>query len=539
MTRPAAVLMVFAAVYGLLLALLVAVTPDNSGLAWAWWLACSGVCLVATAMELGLLVIWAWLRVTGQWRAEPYVPRHLSRSDRRLLQQRRPKVAMLMPAHREASTPEDAAALTARVVDILRKTPEYADLFLLFDSPSNQHANEQRVFQDIARQLLLSGDAGQADRIHAEYYRDKPPFMKNKPGSIHMWLERRGDAYPYMLVLDADSSLLDADPSHPETCDVVPRMVVAMEHHPQLAMIQSAIQVHTEPTFWGRFQQAGVAMAARYHGVIFGWILDGCVPSFGHNVLFRTADFKAHVGNTLQYLSHDFLDAADLASAGRHCIQSYNVVTAEEGEASLLGFLKRDLRWARGNAQWANYLARKPRLPLGPRIFIGIGILCYVWPLVASVLPMASVFLIRDGYPLIDATRSGPAGLLLLLVICSLVLPKILGSPAPAVFYGTVLAGCLMAPAVMLVQGILFLLGAFGSKWTIRGSRCCRMDSEHARGIVRLFAPVSLLGCLMWISLPGADLQGVGAWLLRSHILLLVGSPLAALAFSWPLPARA
>ena len=60
----------------------------------------------------------------------------------------------------------------------------------------------------------------------------------------------------------------------------------------------------------------------------------------------------------------------------------------------MLGFLLRDMRWARGNAQWANYLWTKRNLPLGPKIYIGVGILCYLWPLIASVLLLASVALL-------------------------------------------------------------------------------------------------------------------------------------------------
>ena len=90
-----------------------------------------------------------------------------------------------------------------------------------------------------------------------------------------------------------------------------------------------------------------------------------------------------------------------------------------------------------------------------------------------------------------------------------------------------------MAPAVMLIQGVLFLLGAFGTKWTIRGSRSSRMDREHQAGILQLFGPVAALGAALWLCC-SPEGSGWGCVLLRCHLTLLVMSPLLGLLFSWP-----
>jgi len=540
MTRPAAIFLLFLIVFATLVALLFWSTPDsNSGPAWYLWLTCGALCLTATAMELTLIVVWAGLTLARKLTHDPYVTLRLSEEDRQRLDERAPLVAMLVPAHREVSHPDDAEAFVARLVDMLLKTPRYAHLFLLFDSPVSEHENELRAVNQMKEQLIAAGHPEACERIFMETYRDKPRHMKNKPGSIHLWQQRYADQYTYIFMLDADSSLLPEDPDRPETCDALERLVLTLEDHPDLAMVQSAIQVNTEPTLWGWFQCAGVGMASKYHGQLLKWILEGTVPSYGHNNLFRVSDFTRHVSNTLSYLSHDFLDAADLETAGRRCVQTYHVLTREEGESSLLGFLMRDMRWARGNAQWSNYLLTKRGLPLGPKIFLGIGILCYVWPLLASVLLVASVFLIREGTQLVSADGQLFAQLLLSLVLISLIVPKALGSKTPAIFYGAIVGGWLMAPAVMLVQGVLFILGAFGTKWTIRGSRSSRMDFDHVAGIVQLFAPVSILGCLLWLCLSGITDGGLGEWLLRVHVALLIISPLLGVVFSCPLPVGA
>jgi membrane glycosyltransferase len=301
-------------------------------------------------------------------------------------------------------------------------------------------------------------------------------------------------------------------------------------------MIQSAIDVHNAPTAWGWFQTCGVGMASKYHGVLFQWLLEGQVPSYGHNNLFRVRDFADHVKNTLEYLSHDFLDAADLITAGKKCVQTHNVTTGEKGEASLLGYLIRDLRWARGNAQWTNYWLAKKGLPLGPRIYIAVGILCYVWPLIASVALLTSVLLVGQGTPLIEASELQYAYALFGCVVASLTLPKAFGSRSIATFNGTMLIGVLITPSLMVLQGMFFVLGAFGRKWSPRGSRSAKLDFDHATSLIRMFAPVSLIGCILWVVFTeNVVLSEVGMFL-RAHVLLLIASPLIALAFSWPVP---
>jgi membrane glycosyltransferase len=539
MNRRVVFLLSFFAIYaGLATLLVMAIPKTNSGVIWTTWVGCGIAALSVTAFELAIFPFWAWLKITGKLHHDPYVDLHLSEEDLQYVSSLAPKTAMLMPAHREVSTQEDADAFVARAVDMLCRSPAYVDLFFLFDSPASEHEKELEVVRRIKAGLTERGRRDQHHRVRMETYRDKPKPLKNKPGSVKMWLDRYVDEYEFMFVLDADSSFLEPNSARPSTCHPLERLILAMIRHPELSMIQSAIDVHNAPTAWGWFQTSGVGMASKYHGVLFKWLLDGQVPSYGHNNLFRVRDFADHVKNTLEYLSHDFLDAADLITAGKQCVQTYNVMTGEEGEASLLGYLIRDLRWARGNAQWTNYWFAKKGLPLGPRIYIAVGILCYVWPLLASVSLLTSVLLVNQGTPLIEASELQYAFVLFGCVVASLSLPKAMASRSIAMFNGTMLIGILIAPSLMFLQGVFFVVGAFGRKWSPRGSRSATLDFDHATRLIRMFAPVSLIGCIMWVvfmeDVPPSE---VGVFL-RAHVLLLIASPLIALVFSWPVPDR-
>jgi membrane glycosyltransferase len=543
MNRREVFLVTFFAIYaGLTTLLVLAIPKTNSGILWVIWVGCGIAALSVTAFELALFPIWLWLRITGRLHRDRYVDLYISREELQYVASIAPKTAMLMPAHREVSTQEDADAFVARAVDMLCRSPAYVDLFFLFDSPVSEHEKELEVVRRIKAGLAERGRADEQHRVRMQTYRDKPKPLKNKPGSVKLWLDRYVDEYEFMFVLDADSSL--AEPGYPlgaarpSTCYPLERLILAMLRHPELSMIQSAIDVHNAPTAWGWFQTSGVGMASKYHGVLFKWLLEGQVPSYGHNNLFRVRDFADHVKNTLEYLSHDFLDAADLITAGKQCVQTYNVTTGEEGEASLLGYLIRDLRWARGNAQWTNYWFAKQGLPLGPRIYIAVGILCYVWPLLASIALLTAVLLVNQGTPLIEASELQYAYVLFGCVVASLAVPKAFGSRSIATFNGTMLIGILIAPSLMFLQGVFFVLGAFGRKWSPRGTRSATLDFDHATRLIRMFAPVSLIGCILWVvfmeNVPPSE---VGAFL-RAHVLLLIASPLIALVFSWPVPDR-
>src|SRR5438105_889726 len=88
--------------------------PANAGMAWHVWRFVGAGCLSSTIVELVMLTTWLWQTITRR-SAAGGVPLRLRPRERWVLDQTRPTVAMLMPAHKEASTPEDRDALAIRI----------------------------------------------------------------------------------------------------------------------------------------------------------------------------------------------------------------------------------------------------------------------------------------------------------------------------------------------------------------------------------------------------------------------------------------
>jgi membrane glycosyltransferase len=284
--------------------------PAGAGFVWFAWRAAGAGCLSSTAVELVVFFAWLWQKIRGV-RGDGGVPLHLSAADRRELVEARPTVAMLMPAHNEASTPDDRDALIERIHDILMRTPDYAVFFLLADSPASQRDNELAVIAEVKRRLRTSGHGHWQDRLVLEEYRDKPPSWRHKCGSLLKWIQRFGDRYEFMFILDADSSLGVQDPARPQTCDVLARMLVAMRRDPTLAMVQATIEITNHQSTWGWIQAINTRMGANYYLRVFSYLYGRAAPCYGHNCLMRVSDFATHATNTLSYTSHDHVDSSD------------------------------------------------------------------------------------------------------------------------------------------------------------------------------------------------------------------------------------
>lgn len=551
MRRLAIVIPLFGLVWVVLIGMFTAVVePDHRNLAWHVWRICGILTLQGTAQEAVLFLIWiglAWKRLS----ADDCVAATLGAADKRDLVAFSPRVAILIPAHREATTPEDAQNLVDRLVDSLLKSPPFAFVFVLFDSPESERAHEARVVEQVQARLRGLGRWADADRlIYDDIYRNKPARFRTKPGSLSIWLRRYGATFDYMLVFDADSSFADEDPARPETCDVLSRMVLAIErarrNGENVAMMQAAIGIRPtrageSRTLWARYQVASSVLSLRYYSIVLlTWLCQGQVPSFGHNVLFHTPTFLQHVRNTHEYLSHDFIDAADLIAAGFRCLYTARAVIFEEPEAGVFQWVTRDLRWARGNSAWLIYLLKKPGLPLGPRFYLACGILSYALPVAGTLFLITSALLIANESTLIGDAHPGLARGLLAVVVTAQLLPRFVGFTSFREFLVGTWPALVMTPALMMQSAVFFLIGAFSRKWSLRGPRGAEVNCESAVKLVRLFTPCTLLGAGLWLRMDGST----DVWsspLVAITVLLLIGSPVAGLLFSIPmaLPAAA
>jgi hypothetical protein len=443
-----------------------------------------------------------------------------------------------MPAHNEATTEADREALADRIYETILRTPSFSTFFLLADSPVSQRANEVEVVRRVKERLRDGGRGYYEDRIVLEEYRNKPASWRHKCGSLLMWMGRYGKQYPYMFVLDADSSLARPDPRRPETCDVIERMTLAMRDDPDLALVQSAICIRDAGTLWGRVQEMNSVVGASYYFRVFSWLYGRAAPCYGHNCLIRVKDFAAYARNTLHYTSHDHVDSADLAAAGKGCVMTDAVITYEQPEESLPGWLKRECRWSRGNGQWLVYLLRKRPLPAGVAVYLVLGLMQYMWALLATLLLVSGAVLVYHGVPLIPRPDAMPSRLLMGGVLFALFVPKLVAAPSLPQFIACAASSVFLGPTLTLFQGISFLLGAFGSKWIPRGARAEGFGAAQAMRICAAFFPSMVLGLLLWsmVAVGSAGIWGGG--MLAAMAAGMILSPVLGLVLSWPLPVR-
>ena len=514
----------------------VGAAPPGAGPAWHVWRFAGAACLSATCVELVVWLMWAWIRRTGTSTAAG-VPLRLTPIDRITLLRERPAVALLMPAHKEATTEQDREALAERIFDTIARTPSYATFFLLVDSPETERANELSVVRRVHARLRAAGRGYDQHRLVLEEYRDKPVSWRHKCGSLLMWLRRHGRPFQYMFVLDADSSLPQPDPRRPETCEVIERMAVAMREDPGLAIIQANITVDGGGTLWGRIQAMNTAVGVNYYFRVFSWLYGRSAPCYGHNCLIRVSDFARYVRNTLGYTSHDHIDSADLSAAGRACVLTDAVITYEQPEETLPGWLKRECRWSRGNGQWLTYLLRKRRLPAGVMVYLLLGVMQYVWALLASVLLVSAAVLVERGVPMVPRPEGLPSRLLVGAVVFSLVVPKLVATPSLPQFACGIACAVLIGPTLTLFQGVAFVLGAFGAKWVPRGARSAGFGVGSAAGICATFYPAMLLGLVMWWLISRATTSPAANGLIAVIAVGMILSPALALLLSWPLRA--
>ena len=290
------------------------------------------------------------------------------------------RTALVMPVYNE--TPSRVfAALQAMIEEIDRLGQTHAfDVFVLSDTTdSNIWVAEERTF--LALREKLQGGMN-------VYYRHRPRNIGRKSGNIEDFVTRWGDAYPFMLVLDADSVM---------SGDCIVGLAHAMENDPDAGIIQSLPLITNRNTFFARLQQ----FAARIYGPVIATGLalwSGREGNYwGHNAIIRTKAFADHARLPVlsgkppfggHILSHDFVEAALIRRAGwsvymlPHLTGSY-----EESPPSLIDLSVRDRRWCQGNLQHARVIGAKG-LTWPTRQHFATGIMAYL----ASPFWLAQLF---------------------------------------------------------------------------------------------------------------------------------------------------
>src|SRR5262245_54983125 len=130
---------IFLALWGLAYAALsalyiAALWPCPLDLARFIWVTAGLISLGGPSADIATMAVFAGVCVRWPGRRESEVPLELTAEQLDALDSRAPKTAVIIPAHCEAATAEDARALAERVVGIVRNTPRWSTVYLVFDS---------------------------------------------------------------------------------------------------------------------------------------------------------------------------------------------------------------------------------------------------------------------------------------------------------------------------------------------------------------------------------------------------------------------
>ncbi|MCJ2027168.1 glucans biosynthesis glucosyltransferase MdoH [Methylobacterium sp. J-067] len=280
------------------------------------------------------------------------------------------RMALLMPCYNES--PARIAAGLQAIYESLQATGrlDRFDFFILSDTtdPDVWIAEE-------ASFLALRERTGGHGRI---FYRRRAKNTERKAGNIADWVRRFGGAYPFMLILDADSVMEGAS---------VVRLAALMEKEPGTGLIQTLPVIVNGTTLFARMQQFagriyGPLIAhgiARWHGTEGNY--------WGHNAIIRTRAFAEQAGLPVlrgrtpfggHVLSHDFVEAALIRRGGWAVRMVPDLPGSfEESPPSLTDVAVRDRRWCQGNLQHAAVLPTRG-LHWVSRLHLMMGIGSYV-----------------------------------------------------------------------------------------------------------------------------------------------------------------
>ncbi len=213
--------------------------------------------------------------------------------------------------------------------------------------------NEPQV-ADLEEEEFTALAAQWRDRLPLTYRR-RDINTGYKAGNIGDFCARWGSDHEFALVLDADSFM---------SADAILRLVRIAQDDPRLGILQSLVVGLPSTSAFTRIFQFGMRLGMRSYTLGSAWWQGDCGPYWGHNALLRLKPFTQHAQlpplrpGEDPILSHDQMEAVLMRRGG------YDVrVVPEEHESweenppNLIEFIRRDLRWCRGNLQYWRFLS--------------------------------------------------------------------------------------------------------------------------------------------------------------------------------------
>ncbi len=281
----------------------------------------------------------------------------------------RDPVAAIFPAAARIRGDEPVAARTAILVCIRNEAPRRVirNLAPLLSGLAAAGVGDRfhlYVLSDTGDPALAAAEEAQMRDFAAEWrdriamtYRRRATNTGFKAGNIRDFCRQWGGEHDFALTLDADSFM---------TAEAVLRMVRIMQDDPKLGIVQSLVVGLPSTSAFARLFQFGMRLGMRSYTIGSAWWQADCGPYWGHNALLRLAPFIAHcdlpdlpatgmLGG--QILSHDQIEAVLMRRAGFEVrVLPFEHQSFEENPATLLEFIRRDLRWCQGNMQYWHLL---------------------------------------------------------------------------------------------------------------------------------------------------------------------------------------
>lgn len=457
------------------------------------------------------------------------------------------KTVLLMPIYNEDAA-SAFAALAAMAEDLgslgLQKNFE---IFILSDT------NKPEIFaKEIAAVQYLRE---QVSGTMPVWYRRREQNTDRKAGNIRDFIRSWGNAYDYMVVLDADSLIAG---------ETLATLVREMDADPSTGILQTLPRLYGGETLFARLQQ--------FSGFTYGLIVARGLSAWqgeggnywGHNAIIRIRAFAESAGLPSlpgprpfggEICSHDFVEAALMRRAGWSVRMMPELSGSwEECPPTLLDAAIRDRRWSQGNVQ---HLAVVPARGLRwtSRAHMLMGVMNYLTSLLW--LAMVTIGLVLSMQFELQQTRVliGEVSLafdsermigLFILTLTLLLLPKMLGLVGGLLnrrlrggakrlrfFLSAMLEllfSILYAPVFMLIHSRHLWEIALGqdSGWSAQQRQGSRIQwwqllAQHG---VQTASGLLVLVLLQWLS------SSLLYWVLPTVIGLILAIPLSALSGS-------
>jgi len=465
----------------------------------------------------------------------------------------------VMPLSAQVGNDEPVTASTAILMCIRNELPSRIvrnlELMLagLVESGYGEHFHLYILSDTNDADLILDENArfsNLAQRWHghiAVIYRRRTVNTGYKAGNIRDFCLRWGSAHEFAVTLDADSFM---------TADAILRLVRIVQADSRLGILQGLVVGLPSTSLFARIFQFGMRLGMRSYTIGSAWWQSDCGPYWGHNAVLRLEPFIRHCelpvlkdGEAERHiLSHDQIEAAMMRSAGYHVrVVAREDLGWEENPPTLLEFMRRDLRWCRGNMQYFRFLTLDNLKPVS-RYQLLLAILMFIGsPAWIGLLVLATLALVSFDSPA-QFVRADVGNVLFVCVLVMWFSPKIFtfvdlllradargafggGARIVANFAIETIYSVLLCP-ILWISHTIFLAGLLFNReigWI------GQVRDDHAvsfRSALSALWPQTLLG-LIAIALVSA-IQPAGL----PYVLFLAGGPALAIPFAmltaWP-----